>query len=846
MNKVLLKIHIILFVVSSILTAQTRLIELPGVQPDRYFNASEYTKALSFNSGWEVYMSENPVKRIKIDLPAVFEAEKEFVFEKSFDIPASLSDKNISLRFLGVDYAADFTLNDITIYRHSGGEFPIDIHLPSTLLNRNQPNVLKISLRYFTDPEITIPLKQRFLFPIYRGGFIRDAYIYFRGKISIDGFSQSYQFDYKNKSTNITFTGKLFYEDEAADSLKSINHELVISIFKENGTLIASKVLPIWVNKDFQSFELNLNGLYQWSPERPKRLNAVFVLKEKDKILDRFTKTLSPFETKFTDDGFQLNGKKFALKGAEFVPINDNKRNRDDYYELQIRQIKEAGFNAVRFAKVLPDPFLLSLCERYGLLALVDLPLDGLPESIAEKPDFLKRTSVYLSQMLARYSQYDCVAGYGLGSSYLNNSKIQTNFICSLARETKIGNNKFFYASFIGIPSENIEGLSAYGIEYFSNPIPEIFNELSQNTSPIPTGRLFISEITYPAIYGKSNGYLNEFTNEAQAKYYSDLITFAGRNDISGYFINSFYNYRGSVSSLFGGYSADRKYKIGLVDSPEAPKGFALKVVRSKLSGDGKINIPLGTKDDRSPIYFVIIGLVLAIIMGGLVNTKRKFREDATRALLRSYNFYADIRDHRILSGVHTFILMLILAGAHALLYTVLLYFLRMNILFEKIILSFGSAWFINTISYLAWNPANAFIIIFALSIGLFLILSAVIKAASIFLTQKVLFSNIYFVVVWSFLPLILLLPLELVLHKVLLANIVNLYIYIVVAIFFFWILGRLMKGIYVIYDVLPGRVYSFTALFIAAVLLSYLLYFHFVQSSFYYLITAFKQYPLI
>ncbi|MCK7516354.1 MAG: hypothetical protein MZV64_00805 [Ignavibacteriales bacterium] len=75
-----------------------------------------------------------------------------------------------------------------------------------------------------------------------------------------------------------------------------------------------------------------------------------------------------------------------------------------------------------------------------------------------------------------------------------------------------------------------------------------------------------------------------------------------------------------------------------------------------------KVTIPIGSDKDDAPMIFIITGLVLALLMGVLVNSGRKFREDASRALLRPYNFFADVRDQRIISAYHSLFLALIVA----------------------------------------------------------------------------------------------------------------------------------------------------------------------------------------
>lgn len=134
----------------------------------------------------------------------------------------------------------------------------------------------------------------------------------------------------------------------------------------------------------------------------------------------------------------------------------------------------------------------------------------------------------------------------------------------------------------------------------------------------------------------------------------------------------------------------------------------------------------------------------------------------------------------------------------------------------------------------------------FLLSVSLFLLHSFIIKAASFFIKTKILFTSVFFTVVWAFLPLALLLPLEIILHRILSAEIANLYIYGFIVLFIFWLIQRMLKGIYVIFDVRAGVVYFYSILLFIFVFGGILLYFQLSQSTIYYIINSIKQYTVL
>ena len=229
--------------------------------------------------------------------------------------------------------------------------------------------------------------------------------------------------------------------------------------------------------------------------------------------------------------------------------------------------------------------------------------------------------------------------------------------------------------------------------------------------------------------------------------------------------------------------------------------------------------------------------------MGVLVNSGRKFREDSSRALLRPYNFYADVRDQRIMSGYHSTILGIVIASILSLLLSNVLYYLRDNIFFERILLSFGSERLISVFSYLVWHPALSLLWLTIIFIIMVSLLSIIIKAASFFVRTKVFISSIYYTSIWSLLPMVLLIPVGIILYRMLEANVANTYIYFGLLVFGLWSFYRLIKGIYVIFDVTPGTVYFYSILLLLVVIGVFMLYYQVTNSVFDYMNLVFIQF---
>ncbi len=161
----------------------------------------------------------------------------------------------------------------------------------------------------------------------------------------------------------------------------------------------------------------------------------------------------------------------------------------------------------------------------------------------------------------------------------MGNSNIHKGLIEKIA---KIGNDNpknLIYASFNFLPKHRIEGIDFYGIEVFNN-----LNQISSsiNNSSIKKN-IFISEATYPNYVGNSSGYLNEFSFEAQAKYFEQIIEKSNSEKLSGFFINSMFDYYGDFSSLYSKYNKDNLYQIGILGTDENITSLGLQLLNQNF-----------------------------------------------------------------------------------------------------------------------------------------------------------------------------------------------------------------------------------------------------------------------
>lgn len=820
-----------------------------------FLGLSSTRKIISLNGTWKVWpASEKSDKAVTVKVPSIFKGNGELIFEKQFN----LSDYQIThyrmfINILGLNYTADISVNNIIIYRHSGGAYPFKFDLPKDILQSDKENVLTIKLFYKLDSENTIPLKQRFLFPQSFGGILRDVYISLIPNISITETKLESKLNDRHRKAEISVYSKIDNREfsQLQDSTSASDEfSFKVNFISPDSEIHSSKEIKFSLprNKEKvinQTIEINSPAL--WSPSNPQSYVVNFELWRNDQLIDIKRKKFEIYSLEVNKDSVTLNDEGFQFKGVTYIPSFGEFGSLADYSKMEsdISTIKNIGFNCIRFEKEVPHPYYLYLCEKYGLLAFIELPLNGVPDELALDQNFITRSENYLSNFVKGYQEYPAVAAIGLGGSYLPQLDSHISFIKRLCAIIKKESNFLSFASFSGFDIPKISDLDLYGVEIFDKSIKKESAEIQKTQTDLGKGRVLIGSATYVVNAGNSNGYVNEYSFEAQAKFLEDLLNYSDQNSLSGYFINSAFDYRGDYSSLIAGYNNENLYKIGLIGEDRRADRLSYNVVYSKLHNTEKVTIPIGSKKNDAPMSFILFGLILALIIGVLVNSGKKFREDTSRALLRPYNFFADVRDQRIISGYHSTILGIVVSAVSGLLLINILFYLRLNIVFEKLLLAFGSQGLIDTASYLAWNPLLS---IFWLSLGslvFLLLLTIVIKASSFFVRNRVYFSSVYFTVIWSFLPVILLIPVGIILYRVLNADVANTYVYFGLILFALWIFYRLIKGIYVIFDVNPSGVYFYSIILIIVVLAVISFYYEVNSSLTDYVKYVFQQYKI-
>jgi len=207
---------------------------------------------------------------------------------------------------------------------------------------------------------------------------------------------------------------------------------------------------------------------------------------------------------------------------------------------------------------------------------------------------------------------------------------------------------------------------------------------------------------------------------------------------------------------------------------------------------------------------FIITGILLIFGFALLYNLFKRFRENVVRAFMRPYNFFADIRDQRMLSTFQTTMIGLLGAVSASLFAVNMLYYWRFSFLFDFMISQFvRSAPGKEMINYCGWYPLAGIALGAVAAFALFLLFALFLRLFALILRRKLLLFDTFSVAMWSILPMIFLAPIGMILHRIMSIGAVDVLAAALFLALNVWVLARLFKGTAIVLDTRPAYAYA-------------------------------------
>ena len=778
-----------------------------------YQNGSipENRQIILLNEKW-VVDDKKSVKQL-VDVPSFFDVDK-ITLKKELRIDKRSKNDQYFLHFRGVTGLKELYFNDERIPFDAFSLERYKFSIPENLIRSGQINFIKIILSNSKRIKEQQSLTANLLIAEKKIGLYKDIYLEILPSISITNVNL------RSKLEENLSLGKILYNVEVTQSKfdSSItNLELRINVSNSlTGTNEATNVEVINLSeksKNIVNGEIQIKNPALWSNSKPSYYEIELELLKGKQRIDRFFSQISFRDVRIDGSKFLLNGKQVQIQGVTYFESNGIKNSFFTLkeYSRDISLIKNLKANAILVKGSLPSEEFLQECEKNGVLVFVELDSRNY-HPLVSKFIFneLNKKVSYLTNVL---SHYNCIVGLGLNYDlFAADNKLLVD-IANEIKKSEINYLLFSISDKVKIKSSNL--LDFNSINLLQKPIDEIKESLFK----LNKGEFFlVNSIGYNHDLFQEEGYSNKHSIQAQAKYLMDILKILKEHNLS-FFIHTFSDYRVNYNSIFSGKYDSKLLKFGLVNEYRDIPKLSYSTVKSHLTEAEIPFIMKGDYSDSANIIFVFFGMFLLAFSILIINSTSRFKENVSRAVFKTYNFFSDIRDGWFISSIHSMLLGIMIVFAIALLYSSYIYYLKDFFWFEKFMSLFNCPLIFEFLSYISWRPLIAIFYLALLGIVFSLLISFVIKSFNLFMKHKVYMNQILLVVIWSGIPFLISIPLGMVAYKILSGDNFNVVMFLLFVLFHLWVITRLVNGISIIFDKRKTKVYLTSIIFVLLII---------------------------
>ncbi len=306
-------------------------------------------------------------------LGAQFPSNSIAWYRRTFEVPATDSDKRIWLTFDGVFRDATVWVNGWLVKRHESGYSPFREDI-TDVLNFGGRNTIAVRVD-----------ATKFEGWFYEGaGIYRHVWLEKTAPLAIapDGL-----FVYSEFANNVP-------EGPATIQLRttllnkhrvSTNAEVRWSVIAPDGRALKEsgghQVLEVAAAATVEfSGQTRIRLPVLWTPENPQLYKLVTTVSSGGKLVDRLETTFGIRTVGFDPKtGFLLNGKRYEIHGTcnHQDHAGVGAAIPDALQEFRVKKLKEFGCNAIRTSHNPPTPELLDACDRFGMLVMDESRLLG-------------------------------------------------------------------------------------------------------------------------------------------------------------------------------------------------------------------------------------------------------------------------------------------------------------------------------------------------------------------------------------------------------------------------------------------------------------------------------------
>lgn len=577
------------------------------------------------------------------------------------------------------------------------------------------------------------------------------------------------------------------------------------------------------------SFAMDVLNPQLWWPSNPYLYTLVVTVEFQGRTIDSYTCNVGirTITTNSTERGRRLaiNDSVISIHATEYIDEYPGLGHSMSAAQMEqdVQLLKTLGVNVIVFRHGAPHPYMLQLCDKFGLMAFVELSAADIPSGLIEQQELVARYRNAAERLGAYVDTHPSVIACGVSNGLEEGNPAIASFLGSVSKLLRSRTSKLIYKT---VPSTLISKTSEGGFDIviirFSAALDrsDFFQKVQLALKTIRTAVVLTN---YGSLVSPENrnGFADRLSNEAQAVVIRDCFRATQNAGAGGSVVWSFNDYMLNKPTQLVDHHDAFVCTSGLVDIWRQPR-VSYTMLKSLINDEKEPLLQANESHFETPLVFIVTGIIIALIITFLINRSRRFREYLLRAIVRPYNFYADIRDQRILSTVQTTLLGSVIAACAGLLLASLVFFVRTDANVEYLLNILIPGNFVHeAIRFVAWRPTLGVVTWSAFVMLIFLFIALLLRIGAMFVKGRIFFRDTLTIVVWSSLPLVVLLPIGIALYPVLSTDAMSFWIPLLIIMAGLWSFIRVLRSTAVVFDVPDSIVYLIGFGLLAAIAIS-------------------------
>ncbi len=292
-------------------------------------------------------------------------------YHRAFSLPEAWRDRAIRLRFEGANNGAQVWLNGREIGYHEGGFTPFEYDVTG-LVKFGAPNLLAIRVS-----KLTLTSEYETDDAFFLGGLWRDVYLYSLPLDHIEDFEVQTELDQDYENAVLKVELKLRAGDPqtarpciiAGTLLDAQGKQLPLQNFETRLTLAGAEVIPA-------TLASLVKTPHKRTAEAPYLYKLVLRLSVGGKVVQEVDTIVGFRKVEVKGMRLLVNGVPIQLRGVVTLRANPNDSGESQaaMFAREIRLLKEGNINALRSHTAPLEEEFLTLCDRYGIYVMPDVP----------------------------------------------------------------------------------------------------------------------------------------------------------------------------------------------------------------------------------------------------------------------------------------------------------------------------------------------------------------------------------------------------------------------------------------------------------------------------------------